>query len=406
MKFGVSDFEDSFAEACRRADEAQARRAAQKGHTDGDGRDQPPHEALAYCDLAQWAASEPPDREWAVQDRFPLRNVAQLSGEGSTGKSILIMQLGAAHALAKDWALALPELGPFLYLNAEDEPGELHRRLDAIATHYGASVSELEQQFHIVSRFGQDAILGYADRRGLIQPTALFAELKQAARDLQPRMIALDTAADIFGGAENDRAQVRQFIGLLRGLAIAGNSGVLIAVHPSLTGINTGTGLSGSTAWHNSVRSRAYLTSDKAEDGQDSGLRQLDFMKNNYGPLTARVMLQWKSIGKAGVYLPTSSGSSALDKAAADARAEHVFLDLLRRYTGQGREVSHKAGPSYAIALFAKETAAQKLAAKDKERRKALESAMNRLFEANKIRVDQYGRPSRPYNKIVEQQQQ
>ena len=27
---------------------------------------------------------------------------------------------------------------------------------------------------------------------------------------------------------------------------------------------------------------------------------------------------------------------------------------------------------------------------------------MNRLFEAKKIRVDQYGRPSRPNNKIVE----
>jgi hypothetical protein len=39
---------------------------------------------------------------------------------------------------------------------------------------------------------------------------------------------------------------VRQFIGLLRGLAITGNSAVLIAVHPSLTGISSGTGLSGS----------------------------------------------------------------------------------------------------------------------------------------------------------------
>jgi hypothetical protein len=35
-----------------------------------------------------------------------------------------------------------------------------------------------------------------------------------------------------------------------------------------------------------------------------------------------------------------SSGSS-LDKAATDAKAEHVFLDLLRRYSEQGRDVSH-----------------------------------------------------------------
>src|SRR5262249_29216038 len=174
-----------------------------------------------------------------------------------TGKSILIMQLGAAHVLGRDWCHALPELGPFLYFSAEDESDELERRLDAIAQHYSAPLAELVRDYHIVARAGQDAILGYPDRCDLIQPTSLFEELKQAACDIRPKMIALDTSADIFGGNEISRTQVRQFIGLLRKMAIASNSAVLIAVHPSLTGINTGTGLSGSTAWHNSVRSRA-----------------------------------------------------------------------------------------------------------------------------------------------------
>jgi RecA-family ATPase len=361
---------------------------------------------VTFCNIAGWAAREPPEREWAVRDRFPLRNVGLLSGEGSSGKSILLMMLGAAHVLGKDWMQALPEPGPFLYLSAEDEEDELERRLGAIAEHYGASVADLARDFHIVSRFGQDAILGHFDRRGLIQPTPLFEQLKQAARDIRPKTIGLDTSADIFGGSEIDRTQVRQFIGLMRGLAIAGNSAVLIALHPSLTGISSGTGLSGSTAWHNSVRARAYLTSQITEDGQDTGLRQLDFKKNNYGPISVSVTLQWKAIGKAGVYVPVSLGSTTLDKAATEAKAEYVFLDLLRRYNGQQRDVSHKPGPSYAPALFAKEEAAQKLAIKDVGRRKTLEAAMNRLFEAKKIRVENYGRPSRPYNKIVEQEQQ
>src|SRR5262249_8583581 len=337
------------------------------------------HEPLTFLDITLWSRRTPPLREWAVPDRFPLRNVALLSGEGSTGKSILIMQLGGAHVLAKDWALTLPEPGPFLYFSAEEEPDELERRLDAIAQHYGASVAELERDYHIVARAGHDAVLGYADRNGLIQPTRLFAELKQAACDIHPKMIALDTSADIFGGNEISRTEVRQFLGLCRKLAIDSNSAVLIALHPSLTGIKTETGISGSTAWHNTVRARAYLTShqENSEDDKDSldtGLRQLDFKKNNYGPISASVTLQWKAIGQAGLYLPVSSGSSALDKAANDAKAEHVFLDLLRRYTNQGREVSHKPGPSYAPAMFAKETAAEKLAAKD--RGKALEGAM------------------------------
>src|SRR5215472_11676360 len=101
------------------------------------------HEPLTFVDISAWSTRAPPEREWAVPDRFPLRNVGLLSGEGSAGKSILLMQLGAAHVLGKDWAFALPEPGPFLYLNAEDEEDELERRLGAIAEHYGASITEL-----------------------------------------------------------------------------------------------------------------------------------------------------------------------------------------------------------------------------------------------------------------------
>jgi RecA-family ATPase len=91
-------------------------------------------------------------------------------------------------------------------------------------------------------------------------------------------------------------AQVRQFIGLLRGLAIAADAAVIVCAHPSLTGINSGSGLSGSTAWHNSVRARAYLRHIKTDDGieLDETLRQLEFMKSNYGPIAATTTLRWK----------------------------------------------------------------------------------------------------------------
>jgi RecA-family ATPase len=75
--------------------------------------------------------------------------------------------------------------------------------------------------FNVLSLAGEDAILGGADRNGIVQPTQLFAQLKEAACDIKPKLIGLDTASDIFAGAENDRAQVRQFIGLLRGAAMA-----------------------------------------------------------------------------------------------------------------------------------------------------------------------------------------
>ena len=110
---------------------------------------------------------------------------------------------------------------------------------------FGTAFAELKNDVHVLSLAGQDAVLGYADRNGLIQPTPLFHKLTEAAVTFGLKLIALDTSADVFGGNENDRAQVRQFIGLMRGMAIAANAAVIIATHPSLTGINSGSGLSG-----------------------------------------------------------------------------------------------------------------------------------------------------------------
>ena len=235
---------------------------------------------LPFVNMRAWDETPPP-REWAVLDRIPLRQVTLLSGEGSVGKSILLLQLSAAHVLAKDWLGAMPDPGPALYLGAEDEEAELHRRLADIAKHYGTRVSELAEHLHVVCLAGQDAVLGHPDRNGQVQPTKLFSRLKQAACDIKPKLISLDTASDIFGGEENNRSQVRQLVGMLRGMAIAANAAVVVASHPSLTEISSGTGLSGSTAWHNSVRARMYFKPAATDAGEtpDEDMRELEFKK-------------------------------------------------------------------------------------------------------------------------------
>lgn len=349
---------------------------------------------LTFCDITQWSTREPPLREWAVQDRFPLRNVSLISGEGAVGKSILIMQLGVAHALGRDWLGTLPEPGPFLYLNAEDEEAELHRRFADIASHFGRPLAELQGDVHVLALAGQDAVLGHADRNDLIRPTPLFHKLREVACDIRPKMIALDTSADIFGGNENDRAQVRQFIGLMRGMAIDANAAVIIATHPSLTGITSGSGLSGNTAWHNSVRARAYMKSAKTEDGTepDKALRLVEFMKSNYGPVADAITVRWKG----GVFVPESK-SGSLEKLASEAKADNAFLRLLERFESEGRTVGERPGHSYAPAVFGEEPEA-KAAGLNK---KALADAMRRLFASKKIHIEQYGRPSRPASKLA-----
>ena len=97
-----------------------------------------------------------------MPDRFPRRTVCLLPGEGGRGKSIILLQLAAAHVLGKDWLRSLPEPGPVVLVNAEDEEGEIIRRLKPIVDHYGASFADLARDLHIFSLAGADPLLALA----------------------------------------------------------------------------------------------------------------------------------------------------------------------------------------------------------------------------------------------------
>lgn len=163
---------------------------------------------LPFINIATWKDQTVPERQWTVKDRIPASNVTLLSGEGSVGKSILSLHLATAVVLGRDWLGTLPEMGAALVICCEDDEGELWRRLDLIFQHYGAACTEFKK-LHLLSLAGQETILAAPNNNGLIQPTQLFGRIHRAACDIQPKLIVLDNSADIYGGSENDRTQVR-----------------------------------------------------------------------------------------------------------------------------------------------------------------------------------------------------
>jgi RecA-family ATPase len=208
-------------------------------------------------------------------------------------------------------------------------------------------------------------------------------------------LIGIDTSADVFAGNENDRSQVRQFVGMLRKMAMQANAYIIINSHPSLTGINSGSGLSGSTGWHNSVRARAYLTTVKTDRDEepDPTLRRLEFKKSNYGPIARSIDLRWER----GVYVPVA-GIGSVEKMAKEHTAERLFVALLDRFNSQGRHVDAKAASkNYAPTVFGKESEAKRYGL----RKADLEGAMRRLFEASQIVVVPYGSPCRGTTRLV-----
>ena len=96
--------------------------------------------------------------------------------------------------------------------------------------------------------------------------------------------------------------------------------------------------------------------------------------------------LKWNG---AGLYLPVG-GESDLDREAREGWIDDLYLDLLARFAGQGRNVSHKntAPANYGPRLFAQE--AEGVAAQ--VTREDFEAAQRRLFKADRIHVQAYGR--------------
>jgi RecA-family ATPase len=247
-----------------------------------------------------WAGLDPPPYDWIVEGCFLRGTVAMLSGDGGLGKSLLMQQLCTAAAVGKPWLGLNTKSSRVFGLFCEDARDELHRRQEAINRHYDCDYADAGERAVYVSRAGEDNILALPERRNdKLIPTQLYTQICEAVLDFGAQIIVIDTVADVFAGDEIRRAQVRQFVTLLRRLAVKAQGCVILTAHPSLAGMSSGTGLSGSTAWNNSVRSRLYLSrrhqdsdDEPAEEARNE--RWLKTMKNNAGPFGAKIPLAWR----------------------------------------------------------------------------------------------------------------
>jgi RecA-family ATPase len=351
---------------------------------------------LRWLDMSNWDYELRPEREWAIPDRVPLNQAGLFSGEGGAGKSIIEMMKDVAHVAGKEWLGSRPEIGPAIYLGAEDDEKEIHIRFYDIAEHYGVTFNDLiTGGLRVLCMLGQDATLCALTRNSKVETTAFYRQLYEAAGDIKPKNISIDTLSRAFAGNEIDRVQVYAFAMHMQALAMVARGSVTVLSHPSLQGISSGSGISGSTAWHGAFRFRQYLKggpNDEAGETPDRDLRQIEFKKNQYGPSGDTIVLRYQR----GLFLPVAA-TGGLEKLAEEQRHDQLFLELLDKFQSQGRNVSHtKTAHSYAPTQFSKDPKA-----KAPGIYKAMADAMERLFAAKKIKVKDYGRPSNPHRRIV-----
>jgi AAA domain/Primase C terminal 2 (PriCT-2) len=233
-----------------------------------------------------------PEHPHIVERIFPRGEVALLAGHGGSGKSFVALAIGIHVCLGIPVGELKTNRGGVLFFSAEDGKDELLRRTAAICLQIGRQIEDLKGLLHLLDASEMDACLygSATQKRGRMTPLA--DELAVVADRCQATFIVVDNASDTYDAEENVRADVRSFIrGLRQKLAIPNRAVLLLAHVNKLSaehagGRNYTQDYSGSTAWHNSSRSRLSLEEVR-------GSLSLVHKKANRGPLAGPIGVSW-----------------------------------------------------------------------------------------------------------------
>ena len=239
--------------------------------------------------LAQYA---PP--AFVVEGLIPVGHVTLLGAHGGAGKSQLALTIAAHCAAGRNWAGLLVAPRAAVFVSLEDSAQLILSRLKPIVETYGLDAALVEQGLTILDGSnGQAALAKEVSLQGTrqIMPTASMDEMRQLVCDAG--LIVVDNASDAFDGDENDRRQVRGFMRMLTQIARDNDAAVLLLAHIDKAAAKfgaAGNSYSGSTAWHNSARSRLSMIQN------DRGL-ELRQEKLNIGKAAEAIKLTWTEGG-------------------------------------------------------------------------------------------------------------
>ena len=77
--------------------------------------------------------------------------------------------------------------------------------------------------------------------------TDVYSQVTSAAERFKPELLVLDTLADVYAADENNRMLAKQFVKLVSAMVREHRGTGLILAHPSLSGMASKCGTSGST---------------------------------------------------------------------------------------------------------------------------------------------------------------
>lgn len=224
-----------------------------------------------------------------------------LCGPGGSGKSRLGLQLGLAiHAGLPVFGRAV-ERAEFVYVSYEDPPGEVSRRVHALARRLDLAEEDGGQYWDCSGRSLPMLVI---QDSGEIEPGPLWDALaERLTATAGHKLVLVDSCYNAFqfrGRSKIDEGAVMAVFGRLQHFCVATDSTLVILWHPSQAGMERGDASGFSVAWHNAPRARLSLSPIK--DRKDAF--ELKVEKRNHGPKGSPITLHWDR----GALLPRVDG--------------------------------------------------------------------------------------------------
>lgn len=247
--------------------------------------------------LAAFMEAPPNTVGYAVHPCVPRGVVTLWGGHGGAGKSISMLQLMAHGACGQVWQGLTPD-GPIrsIYLSLEDAGDLVRYRLRRVCESYGLDERRVEAGVRVFDcPDGKASLMTEVSSFGIrsMVETQLLGQVRDLCEGAD--LIVVDNASDAYGGNENDRQSVRAFMTALARIARENNAGLVLLAHIDKSAARNGANgntYSGSTAWHNSARSRMAIVT-----GKDVGTVELHHEKNNLGKCADPIYLKWNTHG-------------------------------------------------------------------------------------------------------------
>lgn len=258
-----------------------------------------PPARLDACIVDLAGADELADSEHphVIADIVPDGEVTICAGHGGAGKSYVWLMLAVLVALGMPLDPIKVRRARVVFFSGEDDRETLLRRVGRICRALDVNPRALEGWLFLLDVSDQDPTLygpigGGARTHG---PAPLLNRVADFVTTHDIGLTILDNASDVFAGNEIARAEVRGFMRASRQRLARPDRAVVLLAHVSKAaaaakgGRNaTDEDYSGSSAWHNSARSRLTLESD-----EKTGRLVMHHRKANRGVKVEPIYFEW-----------------------------------------------------------------------------------------------------------------